>query len=109
MPYTNTKSLTATATDGTEITLVVPSEGLPSQDRAEYLRGLYREHVRHPETPANPNGNWKGRAECVVPAAIADDVAEAMDFVGSIVDYRGANALGTKVVLMSHGYWAHGF
>jgi len=103
-----TKTVTATATDGTRLELVVPTD-LPGNERAGYLRTLYKEHVRHPKTPANPTGNWKGRADAIVPAELAADVAEAMEFVGSIVDFRGTSADGKRVALISKGYWAHGF
>lgn len=84
------------------IDLVVPVE-LPTQERAEYLRKLYNDHVKHPD------GHWKGRAIArLVPPELADDVAEAMDFFGSIVDERRSAYAGT-VTLFSRGYWAHGF
>lgn len=92
----------------TRITIIVPAD-LPSNERAEYLRTLYKEHVRHPETPINPEGHWKGRAEAIVSSEIADDVAEAMEFVGSIIDFRGESPDGERVALVSKGYWAHGF
>jgi hypothetical protein len=97
-----TKTVQATATDGTKVDMVVPTE-IPTLERAEYLRKLYTEYVEHPD------GHWKGRAiaRCV-PAELADDVAEAMDFVGSIVDWRSLDYAGT-VTLFSRGYWAHGF
>ena len=78
-----------------------------TEARAEYLRAIYREHVHHPATPKNPAGHWKGRAEAIVPNNLADDLAEAMAFVGSIVDFRGTD--GTRTALVSKGYWAHGF
>lgn len=97
-----TKTVQVTSEEGTVIDLVVPTE-LPDQDRAVYLRKLYNEHVKHPD------GHWKGRAIArLVPADLADDVAEAMDFVGSIVDQRRPAYAGT-VTLFSTGYWAHDF
>ena len=98
----DTEIVQATATDGTVLDIVVPVD-LPDQERAVYLRKLYSEHVEHPD------GNWKGRAIArLVPADLADDVAEAMDFVGSIVDTRRPAYAGT-VTLFSTGYWAHDF
>ena len=73
--------------------------------RAEQLRALYDEHVEHPE---RAEFGWKGACEATVPAAIADDVREAMDFMGSLVDDEG-DAGGGKVRLFSEGYYAHGF
>ena len=96
-----TKTVKATATDGTVLDIVVPVD-LPDQERAEYLRKLYNEHVTHPD------GHWKGQAIARVPTTLADDVAEAMDFVGSVVDKRREVVAGT-VTLFSRGYWAHGF
>ena len=72
-------------------------------DQRDYFLGLYNQHVRHPD------GHWKGRAECIVPFEIADDVAAAMNFFGSIVDFRQDTGCGQPVVLISKGYWAHGF
>lgn len=69
----------------------------------EYLLSLYNNYVKHPD------GHWKGRAECVVPREIADDVAAAMNFFGSIVDFRQDTFDGQSTVLVSKGYWAHGF
>jgi hypothetical protein len=43
-----------------------------------------------------------------VSATIADHVAEAMAFMGSIVDDRRDLPEG-RVRLFSEGYWAHGF
>ena len=93
------------AEDGTEIEICVPVRSLPSDERAEELRALYREHVEHPD------GHWKGRATAVVPVEVVDDVVEAMDFMGSIVDqrYECDSADGRKAILISNGYWAHGF
>lgn len=107
------------ADDGTLIEVNIPTE-MPSNERADYLRALYNEHVVH------PSGHWKGRAAAVVPPELADDVADAMDFHGSVVDYRGTSSGipwlvvdGKRsiqltcpkghVQLFSKGYWAHGF
>lgn len=71
-----------------------------AQKRANKLRSLYSEYVKHPD------GNWKLRAEALVPAEIAGEVAEAMDFIGSRVDER--RDLGNGLVfLRSDGYYAH--
>lgn len=69
---------------------------------ANILRTIYSAHVTHPD------GHWKGRAVAVVPAGIADTVADAMNFMGSIVDRRETMA-GGRVALLSDGYWSHGF
>lgn len=76
----------------------------PTHKRAEQLRELYQEHVKVLE----PDFGWKGAVEAVVPAAIAADVREAMDFMGSIVDDE-YDEEGGKVRLFSEGYYAHGF
>ena len=89
------------------ITLVVPSE-VPADDRAEVMRRLYKEHVK--PLPFGPKRelHWKGPCAAEVPAAIASDVADAMNFMGSIVDDR-RDLPGGIVRLYSDGYWAHGF
>ncbi len=107
--------------DGETIKLVVPTN-LPSNARAEQLRAIYNEHVRHLD-------DWKGRAVACVPAEIADDVCEAMNFMGSLVDVKrvcvdnvpfrlGYKGNGTPVdiekkvgliLIWSRGYRAHGF
>ena len=97
----DTKTVTAFATDGTPFDVVIPVS-IPTEDRAMELTALYKEHVRHPD------GHWKGRAEALVPAELADDIAEAMDFHGSVIDFRSEPAKG-RVALISKGYIAHGF
>jgi len=92
---------TVVSEEGTPFKLIVPLN-LPTEEQAEVLRKAYTEHVKHPE------GHWKGAAEATVPADVADLVAEAMDFMGSIVDDRQTLPDGT-VKLTSAGYWAHGF
>lgn len=72
-----------------------------TNEHADYLRKLYRKHVQHPE------GHWKGAAIAVVSLEVANDVAEAMDFHGSLVDDRYTE--NGKTILISAGYWAHGF
>ena len=101
MPY-QTKEITLIAECGTEIKAVVPVD-VPTNERAEELRAIYAKHVKHPE------GHWKGRAYAIVEPEEAADVAEAMDFHGSIVDSRAPLYQSTKIVLFSQGYWAHGF
>ncbi len=88
------------ADDGTLVNIEVPLN-LPSEERAEELRELYTKHVKHNE------GHWKGPCWAVVPTELADDVAEAMNFMGSIVDAR--NEFVGSVLLSSRGYSAHGF
>lgn len=118
--YKDTVMVALTAEDGTFVSVGMPSQ-IPSPERADVLRALYKAHVKH------PGGHWKGVAVAAVPAALADDVADAMDFMGSIVDFRAvANSrewvthdgegnyvmYPTRpgdVLLRSQGYWAHGF
>jgi hypothetical protein len=89
------------------ITLVIPAD-LPSVSRGEVLRQLFSTHVRPlPFGPKNET-HWKGPCAAEVSAEIADDVAEAMTFHGSIVDDRRTLPDG-RVRLYSEGYWAHGF
>ena len=89
------------AEDGTEVEIGVPVGPLPSDERADELRALYREHVKHPHGRHGP-------AWALVPTKIADDVAEAMDFIGDIVDEREDWPAG-QTFLRSDGYSAHGF
>ena len=89
------------------IMLVVPAE-VPSTDRAEVLRSLYKEHVRPLPFGPKKEVHWKGPCAAEVPAAIASDVADAMNFMGAIVDDRRSLPDGI-VRLYSEGYWAHGF
>ena len=89
----------------TVTTTSIPAS-LPSQERAEILRDIYSKHVRH------GGGHWKGPCCAIVDPWMADDVAEAMDFMGSIVDARVVHTAADGlevVVLFSRGYWAHGF
>ena len=72
-----------------------------TNEQADKLRSLYNEHVKHPE------GHWKGKAFAIVPKEIARQVANAMDFMGSLVDSE--TEIGDKVKIVSAGYWAHGF
>ena len=117
-----TKTVMMLAEDGTEVEVVVPDlDSLPTQERADYLRKLYATWVVN-------DGHWKGVNAAVVPLRLADDVAEAMEFMGATVDYRAACepfegvypgwvvADGVEleqgpgmVKLYSKGYWAHGY
>ncbi len=72
-----------------------------TNEQANKLRSLYNEYVKHPE------GHWKGKAFAIVPKEIASQVADAMDFMGSLVDCE--TPIGDQVLLKSAGYWAHGF
>lgn len=89
------------------ITLVVPAT-VPTAERSEVLRGLYKDHVRPLPFGPKKETHWKGPCAAEVPAAIAGDVEAAMDFMGSIVDDR-RELPGGIVRLYSEGYWAHGF
>lgn len=107
----NTKTLTVTASDGSSLNIVVPTN-IPSNDRAEVLRALYNLHVK----PCKPGDSWKAACRAIVPTVLAADVADAMDFHGSVVDLRTDYAMDCKVMelrgmtsLYSDGYWAHGF
>lgn len=56
------------------------------------------------------SGAQLGPCYANVPADIADDVAEAMDFMGAIVDDRRPITDGSgRIALFSRGYRAHGF
>ena len=76
----------------------------PTTKRCDQLREVYTEHVKS----LGEDGHWKDECEAVVPAELADDVREAMDFHGSLVDDEETLADG-RVRLFSEGYWAHGF
>jgi len=95
------KKVDVLATDGSTVSLVVPTD-LPRPERAEYLRRLWTEHVRELD------GSWKGRVLARVAPELADDMAEALEFMGALVDKREALPSG-RVSLYSEGYWAHGF
>jgi len=73
-------------------------------EHCEALRALYREHV----VATGKDGHWKGPCKAKVTADLAADVADAMNFMGSIVDSERTLKSG-MVVLRSRGYWAHGF
>ena len=89
------------------ITIIVPTE-LPSAQRGETLQQLYKEHVTPLPFGPKKETHWKGPCAAEVPAAIASDVAAAMNYMGSIVDDRRDLPNGL-VRLFSEGYWAHGF
>lgn len=76
----------------------------PTAKRGEQLQALYKEHVKSLEE----DGHWKGRCYADVPAELVDDVREAMDYMGSLVDNEQPLA-GGGTRLHSEGYWAHGF
>ena len=102
-----TNDIVIAVPDKQPITLVVPAT-LPSVDRADMLRRLFSEHVKPLPFGPKKETHWKGPCAAEVPATIADDVAEAMVFHGSIVDDR-RDLPGGLVRLYSEGYWAHGF
>lgn len=80
-----------------------PVAPMPTQERAELLRKAYNQYVTHPD------GHWKGRAQARLhDKETAALVAEAMDFMGSIVDEITLLPSGA-INLYSDGYWAHGF
>ena len=69
----------------------------------EYLRELAQKHVK----PIEKGGHWKGPCYALVDPSIADDVSEAMDFIGALVlDEQEKDG---KALLLSNGYWANGF
>lgn len=76
----------------------------PTHKRGEALRALFQAHVEH----LDAEFGWRGRVSATVPAAIAPDVREAMDFIGALVDDEDDIGDGT-VRLFSEGYYAHGF
>ncbi len=77
-------------------------------DRGSTMRALYNAHVKPLPFGSKNETHWKGPCEAKVPAAIADLVSNAMDFMGSLVDDR-RDLPGGLVRLYSDGYWAHGF
>jgi hypothetical protein len=89
------------------ITIIVPAE-VPSAARGETLQQLYKEHVKPLPFGPKKETHWKGPCAAEVPAALASDVAEAMHYMGSIIDDR-RDLPGGLVRLYSEGYWAHGF
>jgi hypothetical protein len=95
-------SVTVTVATFQPRTWLAVRSDLPTQDRAEYLRGLVNEHLEHLDD------HWKGRVFATVTPELADDMAEAMDFIGALVDRRQTTVSGL-VHLYSDGYWHHGF
>ncbi len=81
--------------------LVIPTS-IPTADRADYLRALFDAYGRQLD------GHWKGRIEATVHVDLATDMADAMDFMGAIVDRKRTLTSG-MVRISSRGYWAHGF
>ena len=75
-----------------------------TQEHSEALRALYRDHV----VATGKDGHWKGPCMAKVPAELANDVRDAMNFMGSLVDSERELVSG-MVVLRSRGYWSHGF
>jgi hypothetical protein len=104
MGYPDTQQVQATATDGTVVNLTVPKHVPMSDERAELLRDLYRDHVK----TVKPDESWKGACYAIVPAALVADMTASMDFMGSLVDEEQP-VEGGMVKLESDGYWAHGF
>lgn len=76
-----------------------PNGELSSEKRWEKL---YEDYVTHPD------GHWKGRAVALAPNGLADDIRDAMDFMGSLVDEEVQLENGWTL-LASAGYWARGF
>jgi len=74
----------------------------PTQKRAEQLRTLWSEHIKHED----PQWGWKGPCFAVVPSDLASHMSEAMNFMGAVVDLEEPDEDG-KVRLWSEGYYAH--
>lgn len=103
-----TKTVEMQGTDASGNTVAIPVTlpvSLPSEDRCDLLQSLWSQHVKHEKAE---QFGWKGPCHALVEASIAADVAEAMDFMGAIVDDRRTLANG-QVLLSSRGYYAHGF
>ncbi len=127
----DTTTVTMKATDGSEVKITIPTE-VPSNERADYLLALYNEYVH----AVGVTGHWKDEALGICLPELAADVAEAMDFMGALVDLRSdptpeveaflkAQGLTETRVnvgtarnvavpkgyswIYSRGYWAHGF
>ena len=101
MKQYETESQVVTTTEGDAVTLTVPTH-LPDTDRCEHLRRVYESKVTHPD------GHWKGQAVAVCSRKDLDDVVDAMDFHGSLVD-NIVELEGGLLRVVSAGYWAHGF
>ena len=104
-----TKNVTVVATDGTPITLAVPTT-IPTEERAEYLRALFGGKVAEclMYFPGAERGEWRGPVYAVCPSTLVEDVKEALEFMGALVD-RVLSLPDGRVTVMSDGYWAHGF
>jgi len=76
---------------------------MPTQEWAEELSKLFDEHVKQ----LQPEIGWKGPCEAVVPTELRDDVTEAMNHVGALVDLEEDHEDGVRI--FSKGYLAHGF
>lgn len=94
------QTLNMTATDGTPVHVVVPTD-LPTNEQADLLRDLYKQHVKQ--------GGSDGRCYAQVRPDIADLVAAAMEFMGAHIDDRIVNAQTGTVSLFSKGPKAHGY
>ena len=85
-----------------EIKIIVKSNFPGPTGNAEYLRSLWAKHVKFLDD------HWKGRVYALVDESISDDVAEAMDFNGALIEFT-EDREGGKVYIFSEGYWANGF
>jgi hypothetical protein len=80
---------------------------LPSQERAEELREIFSEYSQFLEEDIY--SPWKGKVICIVERSddeTVDDVREAMNFIGAIVDSVEEQPDGS-VKLFSGGYYHH--
>jgi len=71
---------------------------------ARRMRSVYKRHVK----TLVDGANWRGPCQATVDLPDIDDVREAMNFMGSLVDTETTLPSG-RVRLTSRGYWAHGF
>lgn len=80
---------------------------LPSDSRASELRRIFSEYAEFIDQSLNTP--WKGRVVAVVDRfddESVEDVEEAMDFIGAIVDEKEEQPDGS-VKLFSKGYYHH--
>ena len=80
---------------------------LPSVDRATELRNIFSEYAQFLD--GDLNTPWKGRVIAVVDRfddESVEDVEEAMNFIGAIVDEKEEQPDGS-VKLFSNGYYHH--
>ena len=82
-----------------------PSLDRNSNEWAEYMREVYKQYV----VPTGKDGHWKGPVKAEAPNEMVDDVIDAMNFIGSLVDDVQTLKSRPVTVLRSRGYWAHGF